>query len=89
MAARFFLIDLPLSLIFILCSQDKIYVYGGVMANAQICNELWAYDISAKSWENITVRSEPCVHTNNTAMCGEFLAVFLFLLEFWRKRINR
>lgn len=41
------------------------------MANAQICNELWAFDINANTWENITVRSEPCIHTNNTAMCGK------------------
>lgn len=53
------------------------------MANAQICNELWAYDISAKSWENITVRSEPCVHTNNTAMCGKF-----FLIAFKFRKNN-
>lgn len=54
---------------------DKIYVYGGVMANAQICNELWAFDINANTWENITVRSEPCIHTNNTAMCGPLRSV--------------
>lgn len=54
---------------------DKIYVYGGVTANGQICNELWAFDVSAKTWENITVRSDPCIPSNATAMCGPLKSV--------------
>ncbi|KAL1137929.1 hypothetical protein AAG570_009624, partial [Ranatra chinensis] len=46
---------------------DKIYMYGGVKAGGIVCNELWAFDVSAKSWENITVRAEPC---NVTSLCG-------------------
>ncbi|XP_014253614.1 attractin [Cimex lectularius] len=46
---------------------DKIYIYGGVKNGGVVCNELWAFDVSAKSWENITVRAEPC---NTTSLCG-------------------
>uniref|UniRef100_A0A0A9YMG1 Attractin n=1 Tax=Lygus hesperus TaxID=30085 RepID=A0A0A9YMG1_LYGHE len=46
---------------------DKIYIYGGVKTGGTVCNELWAFDVSAKSWENITVRAEPC---NMTSLCG-------------------
>lgn len=41
-----------------------------------MCNELWAYDISAKSWENVTVNTGKCErnHMNigftNQALCG-------------------
>lgn len=41
-----------------------------------VCNELWAYDISAKSWENVTVNTGSCErnHMNigftNQALCG-------------------
>lgn len=41
-----------------------------------MCNELWAYDISAKSWENVTVNTGTCErnHMNigftNQALCG-------------------
>jgi N-acetylneuraminic acid mutarotase len=58
-----------------LCLQDKIYVYGGVEENGVVSNELWAFDVSAKSWENITVRTEQCNTTGSNAsfLCGEFL----------------
>lgn len=56
------------------------------MANAQICNELWAFDVSAKTWENITVRSDPCIHTNNTAMCGMHIVICMF--GFVKQRVN-
>ncbi|XP_073969504.1 attractin-like protein dsd isoform X2 [Rhodnius prolixus] len=46
---------------------DKIYLYGGVKSDGTVCNELWAFDVSAKSWENITVRADPC---NGTVLCG-------------------
>ncbi|XP_014290004.2 attractin-like protein 1 isoform X1 [Halyomorpha halys] len=46
---------------------DKIYIYGGVKNGGVVCNELWAFDVSAKSWENITVRAEPC---NSSSLCG-------------------
>lgn len=46
---------------------DKIFMYGGVVQDAGICGELWAFDVSAKNWENITVKTEPCNAT--FAMC--------------------
>lgn len=52
-----------------LLPQDKIYIYGGVKSGGVVCNELWAFDVSAKSWENITVRAEPC---NSSSLCGEY-----------------
>ena len=48
------------------------------MSNAEICNELWAFDVSAKTWENITVRSDPCIHTNVTLMCGKIICSFTY-----------
>ncbi|XP_023308777.2 attractin [Lucilia cuprina] len=50
---------------------DKIFMYGGVVKGSGISNELWAFDVSAKTWENITVNAEPC-NTLSTpyAMCG-------------------
>lgn len=47
---------------------DKIYMYGGVIGNKGVCGELWSFDVSAKNWENITVKTEPCNITNS--MCG-------------------
>lgn len=41
-----------------------------------VCNELWAYDISAKSWENVTVNTGSCESTlmhigfTNQDLCG-------------------
>ncbi|XP_075233105.1 attractin-like protein dsd isoform X2 [Lycorma delicatula] len=53
---------------------DKIYMYGGVKIGGQVCNELWAFDVSAKTWENITVKAEQCqININNsstTSLCG-------------------
>ncbi|XP_069690268.1 attractin-like protein 1 isoform X2 [Periplaneta americana] len=51
---------------------DKIYMYGGVEENGVVSNELWAFDVSAKTWENITVRTEQCNTTvsNATVLCG-------------------
>lgn len=51
-------------------SQDKIYMYGGVKQGGAVCSELWAFDVSAKAWENITVKTEPCL-ANTTAFCGK------------------
>lgn len=45
---------------------DKIYMYGGVVQNSTVTNEIWAFDISAKVWENVTVRD----NCNNKTMCG-------------------
>ncbi|XP_012260217.2 attractin-like protein 1 isoform X2 [Athalia rosae] len=45
---------------------DKIYMYGGVIQNSTITNEIWAFDVSAKVWENVTVHDN-CV---NKTMCG-------------------
>lgn len=39
---------------------DKIFLYGGVLGNRGPTAEIWAYDISALTWENITVKSEVC-----------------------------
>lgn len=47
---------------------DKIFMYGGVVQGKGVCDELWAFDVSAKTWENITVKSDPCNATY--AMCG-------------------
>lgn len=44
---------------------DKIFVYGGVVEGAGISNELWAFDISARNWENIRVKTDDC---NSTAI---------------------
>ena len=45
---------------------DKIYMYGGVIENSTVTNEIWAFDISAKTWENVTVK-DSCI---NRSMCG-------------------
>jgi hypothetical protein len=49
-------------------------MYGGVEENGVVSNELWAFDVSAKTWENITVRTEQCNTTglNATILCGEY-----------------
>lgn len=44
-------------------------MYGGVKLGGEVCRELWAFDVSAKSWENITVKAEPCL-PNSTSLCG-------------------
>ncbi|XP_067009750.1 attractin-like protein 1 isoform X3 [Anabrus simplex] len=51
---------------------DKIYMYGGVEKGGTVSAELWAFDVSAQTWENITVRAEPCNSTgaNASLMCG-------------------
>ena len=45
---------------------DKIYMYGGVIQNSTVTNELWAFDVSAKVWENVTVHDD----CSNRSMCG-------------------
>jgi hypothetical protein len=47
-------------------------MYGGVEENGVVSNELWAFDVSAKIWENITVRTEQCNSTaaNSSVLCG-------------------
>ncbi|XP_011499163.1 PREDICTED: attractin-like protein 1 [Ceratosolen solmsi marchali] len=45
---------------------DKIYMYGGVIENSTVTNEIWAFDVSAKLWENVTVHDN-CL---NKSMCG-------------------
>lgn len=39
---------------------DKIFMYGGVVGPRGVCSELWAFDVNAKSWENITVKTDNC-----------------------------
>uniref|UniRef100_A0A1B6D320 CUB domain-containing protein n=1 Tax=Clastoptera arizonana TaxID=38151 RepID=A0A1B6D320_9HEMI len=48
---------------------DKIYMYGGVKEEGVVCSELWAFDVSAKAWENITVKVDPCL-INTSSLCG-------------------
>ncbi|GLV41896.1 distracted [Carabus blaptoides fortunei] len=38
---------------------DKLFLYGGVLGNRGPTSELWAFDISAKNWENVTVKPGP------------------------------
>lgn len=47
---------------------DKIFIYGGVVGNRGPTSELWAFDISAKTWENVTVKAESC--NVSYLMCG-------------------
>lgn len=47
---------------------DKVFMYGGVVGKHGVTDELWAFDVSAKTWENITVKSAPCNST--LEMCG-------------------
>lgn len=46
---------------------DKIFIYGGVVGNRGSTSELWAFDISAKTWENITVKAT-C--NGSVLLCG-------------------
>ncbi|XP_020278926.1 attractin-like protein 1 isoform X2 [Pseudomyrmex gracilis] len=45
---------------------DKIFVYGGVEQNSTVTNEIWAFDISTKVWENVTVHDD----CHNKTICG-------------------
>lgn len=49
-------------------------MYGGVEDNGSVSSELWAFDVSSKIWENVTVRAEHCNntgnHTNALHLCG-------------------
>ncbi|XP_045475580.1 attractin-like protein 1 isoform X2 [Harmonia axyridis] len=47
---------------------DKIFLYGGILGNRGVTSEIWAFDISAKTWENITVKSLSC--NDSYFMCG-------------------
>lgn len=47
---------------------DKIFLYGGVLGNRGVTSELWTFDISAKIWENVTVKVESC--NGSYLMCG-------------------
>ncbi|CAG2059732.1 unnamed protein product [Timema podura] len=50
---------------------DEVFMYGGVLAGGEVSGELWAYDINAKMWENITVNSNQCyVMCANNAPCS-------------------
>ncbi|KAG5869328.1 hypothetical protein JTB14_005136 [Gonioctena quinquepunctata] len=52
---------------------DKIFIYGGVLGNRGPTSELWAFDISAKTWENITVKADSC--NSSFLMCGPLKSV--------------
>jgi len=45
---------------------DKIFMYGGVVRNSTVTNEIWAFDVSAKIWENVTVHD----NCHNKTICG-------------------
>lgn len=45
---------------------DKIFMYGGVVQNSTVTNEIWAFDVSAKVWENVTVHDD----CHNKTICG-------------------
>ena len=53
-------------------------MYGGVLQNSTVTNELWAFDISAKVWENVTVRD----NCNNKTMCGPLKVILLIITSF-------
>uniref|UniRef100_A0ABD2XI47 Attractin-like protein 1 n=1 Tax=Trichogramma kaykai TaxID=54128 RepID=A0ABD2XI47_9HYME len=46
---------------------DKIYMYGGVIENSTVTNEIWTYDLVGRQWDNLTAH-ERCHH--RSAMCG-------------------
>ncbi|XP_066586444.1 attractin-like protein 1 isoform X2 [Prorops nasuta] len=46
--------------------KDKIYMYGGIIQNSTITNEIWSFNISANVWEKIAVH-DIC---HNSTMCG-------------------
>lgn len=52
---------------------DKIYTYGGYIQHMGVSNELWAFDVSAKTWENITIKYDSC--SLSTSMCGPIKTV--------------
>ncbi|XP_012222964.1 attractin-like protein 1 isoform X2 [Linepithema humile] len=45
---------------------DKIFMYGGVVHNSTVTNEIWAFDVSSKVWENVTVHDD----CHNRTICG-------------------
>ncbi|XP_017778729.1 PREDICTED: attractin-like protein 1 [Nicrophorus vespilloides] len=47
---------------------DKLFLYGGICGNRGPTSELWAFDINAQSWENITVKAESC--NGSILLCG-------------------
>lgn len=47
---------------------DKLFIYGGVVGNRGPTSELWAFDISAKTWENVNVKVESC--NGSLLLCG-------------------
>lgn len=62
-------------------------MYGGVEVTGEVSSELWAFDVNAKTWENITVKSDPCNTTSNSTLpCGKpQLKLPLFLVEVFRR----
>ena len=49
-------------------------MYGGVEDTGIVSNELWAFDVSSKIWENVTVRADHCngtgLHSNGSHSCS-------------------
>nr|CAI5862520.1 unnamed protein product [Callosobruchus analis] len=55
---------------------DKIFLYGGVAGNRGPTSELWAFDVSAKTWENVTVKAAACgMEGGGGSMCGPLKTV--------------
>lgn len=48
---------------------DKLFLYGGVLGNRGPTAELWAFDVSAKTWENVIVKANHC-NNNSNLPCG-------------------
>lgn len=54
---------------------DKIFMYGGVVQNSTVTNEIWAFDVSAKVWENVTVHDD----CHNKTICGPLKVMFYLI----------
>lgn len=52
---------------------NKIFVYGSVVHNVGITNELWTYDILNKTWEDITKTNETCIATKDKCVVHPML----------------
>nr|CAD7588357.1 unnamed protein product [Timema genevievae] len=53
---------------------DEVFMYGGVLAGGEVSGELWAYDINAKMWENITLIVPHATTQLNSSMIGKPVA---------------
>lgn len=65
---------------------DKIFMYGGVLPNSTVTNEIWAFDVSAKVWENVTVHDN--FHNNKTIRGGPLKVVYLSYITSFLSFLN-